>query len=68
VTAPTGCRCRDFLVQKYAEMGIEVAVSERPPVVQTAYEDLKMRCPHGIRWYAEPTSDQQAAWARDGVA
>ncbi len=59
--------CQQFLVNLYAAMGIEVAVSDRPPVVPTPYEDLRMRCPHGIRWYAEPTSDQQAAWARDGV-
>ena len=26
-----------------------------------------MRCPHGVRWWTEPTSDQVAAWARDGV-
>jgi hypothetical protein len=62
------CGCREFLVENYAAMGIEVAVSDQPPIVQTAYEDLRLRCPHGVRWYAEPTSDQQAAWARDDVA
>lgn len=59
--------CRKFLIDHYAAMGIEVAVSDLPPIVSTPYEPLNLRCPHGVKWYAEPTSDQQAAWARDGV-
>ena len=42
-------------------------MSDRPPVVASGYEDLKLRCPHGVRWYAEPTSDQQMRWAQEGV-
>jgi len=64
----TATCCRQFLIERYAAMGIEIAVSDLPPVVPTSYEPLNMCCPHGVKWYAEPTSDQQAAWARDGVA
>jgi hypothetical protein len=62
------CNCREFLIGKYAEMGIEVAVSPwTPAIIPTTYEPLNMRCPHGVKWHAEPTTDQQAEWARGGV-
>jgi hypothetical protein len=63
----SGCGCGEFLAGKYAEHGIEATVTDLPPLVPMRYEDLGLTCPHGTRWYAEPTTDQQAAWARDGV-
>lgn len=57
------CECRQQLLTLFAERGIEMAVSALPPLVPSPYEDLGLRCPHGTRWYTEPTSDQQLAWA-----
>lgn len=64
----TDCGCRELLIHMFADLGIEVAASPWQPWMQpTPWEELSMSCPHGIRWHAEPTSDQQAAWVRDGA-
>lgn len=47
--------------------GIEANVSWVAPTFATAYEPLNCACPHGVTWYAEPTTDQIAEWVRDGV-
>jgi ATP-dependent Zn protease len=54
---------RDYL----AAEGIEATVTHVPPLVPTDYEQLDMRCPHGVLWYTEPTSDQIAKWVAEGV-
>jgi hypothetical protein len=59
--------CGRFIRDHFSDGGIEVTVSHLPPLVPGRYEPLGMRCPHGILWHCEPTSDQQAAWARAGV-
>ena len=58
-----GCGCRVQLLTLFADRGSEMVVSAQPPLVPSPYEDLGLRCPHGTRWYTEPTSDQQLAWA-----
>ena len=58
-----GCGCREQLLELFADRGIEMVVSAQPPLVPSLYEDLGLRCPHHTRWYTEPTSDQQLAWA-----
>ena len=66
MSACRGAGCRQLLVRLFAERGIEASVSQRQPLVPSPYPDLGLSCPHGVRWYAEPTSEQRAAWARDG--
>lgn len=62
------CECGAFLKRKFTEAGIDANVSPwHAGIVPTAFEPLNMRCPHGVQWHAEPTSDQRVQWARDGV-
>lgn len=61
------CGCDKEVRDRLAEMGVEAHVTSEPPVIPSPYEDLGMRCPHGVRWYAEPTSEQIAKWADEGV-
>jgi hypothetical protein len=60
-------RCADYLKQQMAERGIEVTVSTAMPVVASAYEESCFTCPHGTTYWMEPTGEQIATWARDGV-
>lgn len=60
--------CRPFLLSKFRELSIEANVSHLPPLVASGYDQLDMRCPHGVLWYAEPTSEQISKWAEAGVA
>jgi hypothetical protein len=45
----------------------EVHITHVPPLVKPLYEELRMTCPHGVTWHMQPTSEQIAEWARDGV-
>lgn len=47
---------------------VEAHITHVPPIVPSGYLPLAMRCPHGVLWHMEPTSEQIAEWARDGVA
>lgn len=60
-------QCRVELVDGMAEMGVEVTASAAPPLVLSPYGVNSFRCPHGTRYYLEPTSEQIAAWTRDDV-
>ena len=51
-----------------AEHGVDANVTSIPPIFESPYEQLGMRCPHGVLWYTEPTTQQQARWIEDGVA
>lgn len=57
--------CARFLKGLFIAKDIDVTVSELPPLVATGYEALNMHCPHGVMFYAEPTSEQRAVWARE---
>jgi hypothetical protein len=59
--------CKGFLRGQMAELGIEIVVSTAPPLVPSPWTE-HMVCPHGTTFYYEPTSEQRAAWVRDGVA
>lgn len=59
--------CAEVVRHGLAEMGIDANVSWLPPVTDRGYEDLGMRCPHGVRYYAEPTNEQIAKFVADGV-
>jgi hypothetical protein len=60
--------CRDTLEASFRARGIDAHVTAIPPIVPSAYEPLNLTCPHGVAYYAEPTSEQIARWAADGVA
>ncbi len=59
--------CRDILEASFRALGVEAHVTAIPPIVQSRYEQLKLSCPHGVAYYAEPTSEQIARWAADGT-
>lgn len=59
--------CRAFLRDQMAAQGVEVVVSTAPPLIRTPYTTDGMVCPHGTPFWLEPTSEQIAAWGRDGV-
>jgi hypothetical protein len=46
---------------------IEVTVTTLAPLVRGPYTEQAWVCPHGVRWYMEPTGEQIAQWVRDGV-
>ena len=60
-------KCPDALRQGMADMGIEIIVSTAHPLIRTPYTIDPYTCPHGIDYWIEPTSEQRAQWARDGV-
>lgn len=69
VTAPACVNeCGRFMRRSLAEQGADANVSHLPPVVASAYPPLVMTCPHGVTWFAEPSNEQRAKWAEDGVA
>jgi len=66
MTATEQQTCADELRRRFAAHGCEVTITTAPPLVITPYIE-SIQCPHGTTFYVEPTSDQIAAWARDGV-
>lgn len=66
-TPPCADECQVLLEELMRQQCIEATVSYLPPIVKTPYLPLDMRCPHGVLWYAEPTSDQIEQWKRGGV-
>jgi hypothetical protein len=64
------CDCGTFLKRNMAEKyDIEVNASPwRPGMVMPAgFGDFNMRCPHGVQWHMEPTTEQRLQWAKDKV-
>jgi len=59
--------CETLLRSKWAAVGTEVTISTAPPIIITPYTQDGLTCPHGITYWMEPTSEQIAQWARDGV-
>lgn len=60
-------QCARILIETMAEKGAEVTVSTLPPLVFGPYTVEAFECPHGTMFYMEPTGEQIARWARDGV-
>ena len=58
--------CADLLRRMVAEhpCGLDVHVSAEPPIVHSRWTQ-KLTCPHGVRFWAEPTGEQLAAWGRE---
>lgn len=61
---PPHSTCADTIKDGMARRGVEVTVSELPPLVLSQWS-MSMNCPHGTAMHFEPTTDQLAAWARD---
>lgn len=59
--------CRELLVTEMAKLGVEATASSAAPIVPSPYGVTSFVCPHSIEYFLEPTGDQIAAWARDGV-
>lgn len=59
--------CRRFLVDGMAKLGVDATASTEPPIVRSPYGEHSFTCPHGTRYWLEPTSEQIARWARDGA-
>jgi hypothetical protein len=59
--------CRTYLRDGMAQRGIDITVSTEPPIIKTPYVADPFTCPHGTRYWIEPTSEQRAQWAKDGV-
>lgn len=59
--------CANVLIDGMAAQGIDVTVSTEPPIVLGPYTQKAFVCPHGTTLYMEPTGEQIAQWAKDGV-
>lgn len=60
--------CARILGEIMAAKGCDVTVSTLPPLVFGPYACEALECPHGALFYMEPTGEQIAQWAKDGVA
>jgi hypothetical protein len=59
--------CADELAKDMRELGTEVTASTSAPFVAGPYTTEPFVCPHNVAYWIEPTGEQIAAWARDGV-
>ncbi|MFF4600598.1 hypothetical protein [Amycolatopsis sp. NPDC001319] len=59
--------CRQVLIDEMAKRHTEVTVTTAPPVIVNPYTTDPFVCPHGTAFWMEPTSEQIAEWAREGV-
>lgn len=73
-TPPCADECKAILWAAYEKAchaaGVPVPdahVTHVAPIIPTLYEDVNLRCPHGVLWHMQPTSEQIAEWVRDGV-
>lgn len=64
---PCAEECATVVRDGLAERGIEAHVTWVPPLIPSDYESLDMRCPHGVLWFTEPTSEQIARWVEKGT-
>lgn len=52
------------MYERDVEVDIYVVDNDHPVVQRhPAFDPLVMRCPHGTRWCAQPTTDQRTRWA-----
>lgn len=66
-TPPDHAGCRGWVREQFGAMDCDVTVSTAAPLVVTAYDQTPFVCPHGTVFHIAPTSEQIAAWTRDGV-
>jgi adenosine deaminase len=60
--------CRQFVYDKFAAMGFDITVTTDRPLVIGPYTTEGVVCPHGVSFWPEPTGEQIAQWAKDGVS
>jgi hypothetical protein len=60
-------QCGPWLKAQFAQLGCDVTVTTAAPLVETIYDQDPFICPHGTVFWHAPTSEQIAAWGRDGV-
>ncbi|MBO0879978.1 MAG: hypothetical protein J2P17_06345 [Mycobacterium sp.] len=48
-------------------IGADVTVSLARPLVNGPYTVDPVVCPHGVRFWIEPTGEQIATWAENGT-
>jgi hypothetical protein len=46
---------------------IEITVSTSPPLVDGPYTADPFTCPHGVRYWMEPTGGQVARWLAENA-
>lgn len=71
ITTPaptTHSECREYVRLTMAELGCDATVSTAPPLAEGEFENAGFICPHGTTYWLQPTGEQVAKWARDGVA
>ena len=59
--------CAGVIQQVFAEQGVDITVSTLPPLVPGPYTTAPFHCPHGARFWFEPTGEQIAQWAEAKV-
>lgn len=59
--------CQRFVVAMMRWIGADATASTEPPIIVTPYTRPGFVCPHGTTFWVEPTSEQIAQWAKDGV-
>lgn len=59
--------CAQQLIDMSADLGAEITASTARPLVVGLYGINGFRCPHGVEYWIEPTGEQIAQWAADGV-
>lgn len=60
--------CSAVLRDVLAERGVEVTASTSPPLIRNPYTVDPFRCPHGVLYWLEPTSEQIMRWQAEEVS
>ena len=55
--------CAEFLRSGAATVGLDLTVSELPPIIAGPYTTEPFICPHGVALWVEPTGEQIAEYA-----
>ena len=45
----------------------EITISTEPPLIRGTYTTDGFRCPHGVTYWIEPTSEQIAKWRAEAA-
>lgn len=59
--------CAGELHEIASGLGLDVTITTAEPLVDGPYTTGAFVCPHGVRFWMEPTGEQIAEWVRDGV-
>lgn len=60
--------CRGHLREETRQQGLDVTISEAPPLVAGPYTVEPFVCPHGVTYWIEPTGEQIAHWVASDIA